>query len=175
VLDGPLHDAKIIKQLHECNEEDDKGKLTNRGENIGHRLLYFFHQQNMTYPVDEQPVLVLDGILIEEKCGTDKTLDREIGYEICEPHKHVEASTSLEYEESDHLLCQEADDDSMPLDTRPVLGCGPKSKLEQGQTEHGNCAITIARTLIPQYADQRIGRVFKGSKTFRDKHTFSIP
>jgi len=108
----------------------------------------------MTYPVDEQPALVLDGILIEEKYRADKTLAREIGCEICDPHEYVEASTSFEHEESNRLLCKEADDDSMPLDTRPVLGCSPKSKLEQDQSEHGDCAIAVVCTLVPQYAGQ---------------------
>ena len=108
----------------------------------------------MTYPVDEQPALVLDGILIEEKCRADKSLTREIGCEICDPHKDMEASTRLEHDESNRLLCNEADNDSVPLDTRPVLGRSPKSKLEQDQSEHGDCAVTIVRTLVPQYAGQ---------------------
>ncbi len=27
VLDDQLHDAEVIKHLHECNEEDDSGEL----------------------------------------------------------------------------------------------------------------------------------------------------
>jgi hypothetical protein len=128
------------------------GKLTYSGENTHYRLLDSFHQQRMTYRVDEQPVLGLDSIPIEEKCGADKTLAREIGCEICDPHKHVEASTSLEHEESSHLLCKETDDDNMPLYMRPVLGCSLEPKLEQDQTKHGDCAVTVVRTLVPQYA-----------------------
>jgi hypothetical protein len=152
VPDDPLHDAKIIKQLHGCNEEDDNGKLTYSGENTRYRLLDSFHRQRMTYRVDEQPVLGLDSILIEEKCRADKTLAREIGCEVCDPHKHVEARTGLEHEESNHLLCKETDDDNMPLYMRPVLGCCPEPKLEQDQTKHGDCAVTVVRTLVPQYA-----------------------
>lgn len=84
----------------------------------------------MTYYVDEEPALVFDSILIEEKCGTDETLVREIRCEIRKPPKRVIAGTSLEHEDRDHLLCEEADNDGLPLNVRPVFGRCPKSKLE---------------------------------------------
>ena len=61
-------------------------------------------------------MLRVDGILVEEKCSTDKTLVEEIGCEICKPPEQAEASTSLENEERDCLLYEEADLDGMPLD-----------------------------------------------------------
>jgi len=84
----------------------------------------------MTYYVDEEPVLVFDSILIEEKCSTDETLIREIGCKICKPPEYVIASTSLEHEDRDRLLCEEADNDSLPLNVRPMFGRCPESKLE---------------------------------------------
>ena len=58
----------------------------------------------MTYHIDEEPVLRVHSILIEEKGSPDETLIEEIGCEICEPMKQVEASTGLEHEERDDLL-----------------------------------------------------------------------
>jgi len=84
----------------------------------------------MTYYVDEEPVLGFDSILIEEKCSTDEALVREIRCEICKPPEHVIAGTSLEHEDRDRLLCEEADNDGLPLNVRPVFGRCPKSKLE---------------------------------------------
>ena len=84
----------------------------------------------MTYYVDEEPALIFDSILIEEKCGTDETFIREIGCEICKPPKCVIAGTCLEHEDRDRLLCEEADDDGLPLNVRPVFGRRPKSKLD---------------------------------------------
>jgi hypothetical protein len=84
----------------------------------------------MTYYVDEEPVLGFDSILIEEECSTGETLAREIRREICKPPEYVIAGASLEHEDRDHLLCEEADNDSLPLNVRPVFGRCPKSKLE---------------------------------------------
>ena len=84
----------------------------------------------MTYYVDEEPVLGFDSILIEEECSTDETLVREIGCKICKPPEHVIAGTSLEHEDRNRLLCEEADNDGLPLNVRPVFGRCPKSKLE---------------------------------------------
>ena len=61
----------------------------------------------------------------------------------------MEASTGLEHEEGDGLLHEEADYNGVPLDVRPVLGCRPKFKLENDQTEHCDCAVTIVRALVP--------------------------
>jgi hypothetical protein len=66
----------------------------------------------------------------------------------------VEACTGLEHEERDRLLHEQADYDGLPLDVRPVPGRRPKAKLEQDQTEYGDCAVTIVRALGPQNADQ---------------------
>jgi hypothetical protein len=101
----------------------------------------------MTYCVDEEPVLCIDSILIEEKGGTDETLIKEVGCQSREPLEHVEASTGLEYEEGDRLLKEQADYDCAPLDVRTVPRCRPKSKLKHDQTEDGDCAVTVLRTL----------------------------
>jgi hypothetical protein len=102
-----------------------------------------------TYDIDKEPVLGFDSILVKEKGSTDESLVREIRCEICNPPEHVETSTSLEHEECDCLLCEQAHYDSTPLDMRPVLGCRPKSELKYDKTEHRDCAITIVRALVP--------------------------
>jgi len=101
----------------------------------------------MTYHIDEEPVLGFDSILVKEKGSTDETLIREIRCEICNPPEHVEASTSLEHEKRDRLLCEQAYYDSMPLDVGPVLGGRPKTGLKYDKAEHRDCAITIFRVL----------------------------
>jgi hypothetical protein len=108
----------------------------------------------MTYHVDEEPVLRVDGILIEEKGSPDETLTEEIGCESCKPIEQVETSTGFEHEERDRLLHEQANNDGLPLDVRPFLGRRPKAKLEHDQTEHGDRAITVVRALVSQNADQ---------------------
>jgi len=103
----------------------------------------------MTYHIDKEPVLGFDSILVKEKGSTNETLVREIRCEICNPPEHVEASTSLEHEERDRLLCEKAYYDSTPLYVRPVLGRRPKTELKHDKTEHRDCAITIGRALAP--------------------------
>ena len=94
-------------------------------------------------------MLVVDGVLVEEKSGADKTLVEEIGSESCKPLEQVEASTGLENEERDHLLYEEANYDGVPLDAGPVPGCDPKAKLEHDEADNGDCAVPIARALVP--------------------------
>jgi hypothetical protein len=103
----------------------------------------------MTYHVDEEPMLRVDGILVKEKGSPDETLIEKIGCESCEPMKQVKASTRLEHEKCDRLLHEQTDYDGAPLDVRPVLGRRPKAKLEHDQTEHGDYAVTIVRALVP--------------------------
>jgi len=69
----------------------------------------------------------------------------------------VEAGTGLEYEERDRLLKEQADYDRTPLDVRTVLRSCPKSKLKHDQTDDGDCAVTIFRTLSrPTWISERI-------------------
>ncbi len=102
----------------------------------------------MTYHVDENPMLCHDSFLIEEKGSADETLIDKIGSGVRQPHAHVEAGTGLEYEEGDHLLKEQSDYDGMPLDMRTVLRSRPKPKLKHDQTEDGDYAVTIFRTLV---------------------------
>jgi hypothetical protein len=69
----------------------------------------------------------------------------------------VETGTGLEYEEGDRLLKEQADYDCAPLDVRTVRRRRPKSKLKHDQTENGDCAVTVFRTLSrPTWMSERI-------------------
>ena len=59
----------------------------------------------------------------------------------------METGTGLEYEEGNCLLKEQADHDCAPLYVRTVLRGCPKSKLKHDQTENGDGAVTIFRTL----------------------------
>ena len=109
----------------------------------------------MTYRVDKKPVLCVDGILVEEKGSTDETLIEKVRCQSRKPPEYVEAGTGLEHEEGDRLLKEQADNDGAPLDVRLALRGRPKAKLKHDQTEDGDCAVAIFRTLDPANADQR--------------------
>ena len=66
----------------------------------------------------------------------------------------MEAGTGLEYEKGNRLLKEQADYDSAPLDVGTMLGSRPKSKLKHDQTNYGDSAVTVFRTLSRQNADQ---------------------
>ena len=102
----------------------------------------------MTYQVGKKPVLCIDSILIKRKDRTDETLIENVGRKSRNPPEHVEAGTRLENEEGGHLLKEQADHDGAPLDVRPVLRRNPKAKLKHDETEDGNRAVTIFRTLV---------------------------
>ena len=46
----------------------------------------------ITYHINEEPMLVVDGICVEEESSTDETLGKEVGSESREPFESVEAS-----------------------------------------------------------------------------------
>jgi hypothetical protein len=75
----------------------------------------------VTYQVDKNPMLCIDGFLIEEKGSAYETLVEKIGRESRKPHEHMEAGTGLEHEKGNRLLNEQSDHDSVPLDMRPVL------------------------------------------------------
>jgi hypothetical protein len=77
--------------LHKGNEEDDSSQNTG-----------------------EEPVLVYDGLHIEEEDGTNFGLLQEVGGEEGDPPEDLETSVGLENEEGDGLLEEETDDDRWP-------------------------------------------------------------
>jgi hypothetical protein len=106
----------------------------------------------MTYHIDEDPVLRVDGLLIEEKGTANVTVVGEIGCQGCKPPEYVQASTEFEHEKRDRLLHEQPDYDGAPLDVRPMPGRRPEAKLVCNQTKHGDCAVKIARALISNQA-----------------------
>ena len=62
----------------------------------------------------------------------------------------MEAGTGLEHEKGNRLLKKQSDHDCAPLDVRTMLRRGPKSELKHDQTEDGDCAVTVFRTLSRQ-------------------------
>jgi hypothetical protein len=92
VLDDPLHDAEVVHHLHKSNEEDDSTQNTGK-----------------------EPVLVDDGLPIEEEDGTDFGLVQEVRGEEGEPPENLETCVGLEDEEGDGLLEEETDDDRGPV------------------------------------------------------------
>ena len=58
----------------------------------------------------------VNGLRIEEKSNTNKTLVQEIRRECRDPMEQGEPSTTLQHEESDDLLEEQPDDDSRPWD-----------------------------------------------------------
>ena len=90
MLDDPLHNGEIIKHFHEGDEENEGWELPQRvGETHCHLLLLISY---MTYHIDKDPVLRVDGLLIEEKGTASVTVAGEIGCEGCKPLEYVEAS-----------------------------------------------------------------------------------
>ena len=92
MFNDPLHDAKVVHHLHKSNEEDDG-----------------------TQDAGEEPALVDNGVLIEEKDGADLGLLQEVQGEESQPPEDFEAGISLEDKESDGLLEKETDDDRLPM------------------------------------------------------------
>jgi hypothetical protein len=84
----------------------------------------------MTYHVNKEPVLCINGILIKEESSADETLSEEVGRERRKPPEHVEASAGLEHEEGGHLLDEQTNDDSPPFDVRSASRRRPKAELE---------------------------------------------
>ena len=117
-------------------------------------------RRTRTYRVDEEPMFI-DSFLIEEKRSADETLIEIVGYKSRKPPEHVEAGIGLEHEEGDRLLKEQADYDGAPLDVGPVLRRRPKAKLKHDETEDGDCAVTVRRTLI-----RPTPRINKVNKTF---------
>ena len=101
----------------------------------------------MTYHVDEEPVLVVDGICIEEECSTNEALGKEVRSEIREPFEGVETRAGFEHEEGNHLLDEQANDDGPPFNGGPVPRRRPETKLEHNKTHHGDHAIAVFRAL----------------------------
>ena len=97
----------------------------------------------MTYHVDKEPMLVVDGVCVEEEGSANETLGQEVGSESREPFESVEASAGFEHEEGNHLLDEQADDDGSPLDSGPVPRRRPETKLKHDKTHDGDSAIAI--------------------------------
>lgn len=91
VLDDPLHDAKVVHHLHEGDEE-----------------------YNCTQNTGKEPVFRNNGVFIKEENGADLRLLQEIGGEESEPPENLEASIGLEDKQSNGLLEEKANDDSLP-------------------------------------------------------------
>ena len=59
----------------------------------------------------------------------------------------MEASARFEHEEGSYLLDEQTDDYGPPLDSGPVLRGRPETKLEHDETQNGDGAIAIFRSL----------------------------
>lgn len=68
-----------------------------------------------TDSVDKEPEL-LDSLRIKEELSANQTLAQEVAGESCDPLEDGEAGTTLEDEEGDCLLHEEADDNRGPWD-----------------------------------------------------------
>lgn len=64
-----------------------------RKKHIVNFVIFFYCYLYVTYHIDKDPVLRVDGLLIEEKGTASMTVAGEIGCEGCEPLEYVEAST----------------------------------------------------------------------------------
>ena len=91
VLDDPLHDAEIIKHFHTGNEENESWELSQRAEETHCYFLPLLLY--VTYHINEDPLLRVDGLLIEEKGTASVTVFGEIGCKGCKPLEYVEAGT----------------------------------------------------------------------------------
>lgn len=112
VLDDPLHDTEVVHHLYKGNEEDDST------QNDG-----------------KEPVLVGDGILIEEENSTNCGLLQEVGCKESDPFEDFESSAGFKDEEGDGLLEEQTDNDRGP--GRPKLEIIPsaeRSELPIGNT-----------------------------------------
>jgi hypothetical protein len=101
----------------------------------------------MTYDVDKEPVLCVDGVYVKEEGSADEGLVKKVGSELCKPIENVEASAGFEHEEGNRLLDEQTNDDSPPLDSGPVPRCRPETKLEHDEAQNGNGPVAIFRSL----------------------------
>ena len=148
VLNDPLHDAEVIHHLHKGDEEDDGTQNTSK-----------------------KPVLVDDGLPVEEEDGANFGLIQEVGGEEGDPSENLETSVGLEDEEGDGLLEEETNDDRRPAkdqtsfqqsnrndrnyrseidppwDQRTVVGGQPEAKLENEEAKDGDGTIAVRRSL----------------------------
>jgi hypothetical protein len=65
--------------------------------------------------VGEKPLLIDDGVLIEEECSTGSGLLQKIRGQEGKPLKDFEAGVSLKDKEGNSLLEEETDDDRSPM------------------------------------------------------------
>jgi hypothetical protein len=103
--------------------------------------------RKVTYHVDKEPVLIVDGVCVEEEGSPDEALGKEVRGEIREPLEGVEARAGFEHEEGNRLLDEQTDDHGPPLDGGPVPRRHPETKLEHDETHDGDGAIAIFRAL----------------------------
>ena len=92
ILDYPLHDTQVEHHLHEGNEED-------------------YGSQN----VGEKPLLIDDGVFIEEEYGTGSGLLQKVRSQERKPLEDFEAGVGLEDKEGNGLLEEETDNDGSPV------------------------------------------------------------
>ena len=64
-----------------------------RGGRKKHIVIFFYCHLYVTYHIDEDPLLRVDGLLIEEKGTASVTVAGEIGCKGCKPLEYVKAST----------------------------------------------------------------------------------
>ena len=60
--------------------------------------------RKMTYHVDKEPVLCVDGVCVEEEGSPYEALRKEVRSEIREPFEDVEARAGFEHEEGNRML-----------------------------------------------------------------------
>jgi hypothetical protein len=123
ISDDPLHDAKVVQHLDEGDEKDDG-----------------------TQDSDEKPLLVDDGVFIEEEDRAYVGFLQEVGSEESYPLENLEAGVGLEDEQGNSLLEEKADDNRLPVSRFQVpvrhhsnVRIGVVGTADQEGTHHGIC------------------------------------
>jgi hypothetical protein len=111
-------------------------------------------------------VLRVDRICVKEKRSADEALVNEVGSEGCNPVESAEANAGFEHKEGNRLLDEQADDDGPPLDSGPVPRGRPETKLEHDETQDGNGAIHILRSLRGRLASRVCASVTQCTVTY---------
>lgn len=130
LLDEPLKEANIVKDLDERDEED-----------------------NGRYHADEEPGL-LCGVGICEERNTSAGKAEEITSAISDEFEDTVSHTSAQDKETDDVLGQHATNDSAPVDTRSIVARCVEGGDEDGQAKEtdGSASACVVCAL---FADKR--------------------